>query len=375
MPDRVTKTSHSDEAVGVPRIAVLVPTYDNRDTLESVLRAAADHDLPLVVIDDASTDGCEAIITDLRQRGVVHQSFRVPRNLGKAGALRAGFELLRRSGFTHAITCDSDAQHDTDLIPVFAEATRRSPGAYLLGCRFPLHPDQPRRNLIGRTSSNVAIRAHCGIAVGDSPCGFRCWPLELAATVRGLSGRYAWEEEMITRAAWAGWPVGSIDVPAIYHARDTRVSHYRFRRDWSEGIGIYLLLLGEALLPRIHRGGPDRHPFRTAFLRRFDRLLSPGPLRGRRPEAATNRWFLLVALVLATFVAMVAPASTATIAAIAWAGWRWHAGFAAIVIASLPSLDASGMSRSILEWVVLAGGASLLSGFLRPGLRATPAAR
>ena len=373
MTDHATKTSHLDDEAGVPRIAVLVPTYDNRDTLESVLRAAASHGIPLVVIDDASTDGCDAIIAALEEEGVVDRSFRVPRNLGKAGALRAGFELMRRTGFTHAITCDSDAQHDTALIPVFAAATRRTPGAYLLGCRFPLHPDQPRRNLIGRTSSNVAIRAHAGLAIGDAPCGFRGWPLELAANIRGLSGRYAWEEEMITRAAWAGWPVRSIDVPAIYHARDTRVSHYRFRRDWSEGIGIYLLLLGEAVLPRIHRGSAERHPLRSSFLRRFDRLLSPGPLRGRRPEAATNRWFLLVALMLATLVAMVAPASTATIAAIAWAGWRWHAGFAAIVIASLPSLDASGMSRSTLEWIVLSGGASLLSGFLRPALRATPA--
>ena len=374
MPDRLTTTSRSADEADTPRVAVLIPTYDNRDTLESVLRSAASHGLPLVVIDDASTDGCDSIIDGLEREGVVHQSFRVPRNLGKAGALRAGFELLRRTGFTHAITCDSDAQHDTDLIPVFAESMRRFPEAYLLGCRFPLHPDQPRRNLIGRTSSNVAIRAHCGLAIGDSPCGFRGWPLELAASIRGLSGRYAWEEEMITRAAWAGWPIRSIDVPAIYHPHDIRVSHYRFRRDWSEGIGIYLLLLGEALLPRIQRGGSGRRPFRSAFLRRFDRLLSPGPLRGRRPEAATNRWFQLVALLIAVFVAMIAPASSATLVAVAWVGWRWHAGFAAMTIAAIPALDATGLSRSILEWIVLAGGASLLSGFLRPGLRATPAA-
>ena len=371
MTDHVKKTKHRDEEAGVPRIAVLIPTYDNRETLESVLRAAAGHGLPLVVVDDASTDGCDAIIAGLEREGVVDRSFRVPRNLGKAGALRAGFELMRRTGFTHAITCDSDAQHDTDLIPVFAEATRRAPDAYLLGCRFPLHPDQPRRNLLGRTSSNVAIRAHCGLAIGDAPCGFRSWPLELAAAIRGLSGRYAWEEEMITRAAWAGWPVRSIDVPEIYHPRDTRVSHYRFRRDWSEGIGIYLLLLGEALLPRIHRGATGRHPFRSSFLRRFDRLLSPGPLRGRRPEAATNRWFQLVAILLAILVAILAPASSATLAVVAWVGWRWHAGFAAMTIAAIPALDASGMSRSVLEWIVVAAIASLLSGILRPGLRAT----
>ena len=373
MPDRATTTSPPNDEAGVPRIAVLVPTYDNRDTLESVLRAAASHGLPLVVIDDASTDGCDAIIAALERESVVDRSFRVPRNLGKAGALRAGFELMRRSGFTHAITCDSDAQHDTDLIPAFTEATRRTPEAYLLGCRFPLHPDQPRRNLIGRTLSNVAIRAHSGLAIGDSPCGFRCWPLALPASIRGISGRYAWEEEFITRAAWAGWPIRSIDVPAIYHPRDTRVSHYRFRRDWSEGIGIYLLLLGEALLPRIHRGGPDRRPFRTAFLRRFDRLLSPGPLRGRRPEAATNRWFQVVAILLAVLVAMIAPASSATLAVVAWVGWRWHAGFTAMTIAAIPALHATGTPRSILEWIVVAAFASLLSGFLRPGLRATAA--
>lgn len=363
MPDHDTKT---ERGIGEPCIGVLVPTYDNRDTLDRVLRSAASHGLRVVVVDDASTDGCDRIIADLEREGVVHRSFRSTHNLGKAGALRAGFELMRRNGFTHAITCDSDAQHDTDLVPVFAKAIRDDPGSYLLGCRFPLHPDQPRRNLLGRTSSNVAIRAHCGIAVGDAPCGFRGWPLELAATIRGLSGRYAWEEEMITRAAWAGWPIHAIDVPAIYHARGTRVSHYRFRRDWSEGIGIYLLLLGEALLPRIHRGTPGRRPFRSSFVRRFDRLLSPGPLRGRRPEAATNRWFQVVALLSAAVVATVAPASQATIAVVAWCGWRWHAGFAAMAVAALPSLDATPVPRSVVEWIAVAGAASMLSGVLRP---------
>ena len=64
MPDRLTTTSRSADEPDAPRVAVLIPTYDNRETLESVLRAAASHDLPLVVIDDASTDGCDAIIAD-----------------------------------------------------------------------------------------------------------------------------------------------------------------------------------------------------------------------------------------------------------------------------------------------------------------------
>jgi glycosyltransferase involved in cell wall biosynthesis len=348
-----------------PVIAVLVPTYDNRSTLDAVLRGAAAHGLPVVAIDDASTDGGDAVLAELEAEGVVHRRLRLPRNLGKAGALRAGFELCRQAGFTHAITCDSDAQHDTDLIPIFAEATRTDAGAYLLGCRFPLHPDQPRRNLLGRILSNVAIRAHSGVTVGDAACGFRCWPLELPATVRGLSGRYAWEEEMITRAAWAGWPITSIDVPAIYHPPSTRVSHYRFRRDWSEGIGIYLLLLLEALLPRFPRSSSDRRPFRDGILRRFDRLLSPGPLRGRRLEAATERWFQVIALAIGGLTAVIAPPSIVTLAAIAWIGWRWHAGFAAMVIAATPSLLELEAFDGKMEWFILVAIACLLSGVIR----------
>ena len=348
-----------------PVVAVLVPTYNNSATLDAVLRDAAAHGLPVVVIDDASTDDTETVLAELDAEGVIHRRFRLPRNLGKAGALRAGFELCRQDGYTHAITCDSDAQHDTALIPIFAEATRANPGSYLLGCRFPLHPDQPRRNLLGRILSNVAIRAHSGVTVGDAACGFRCWPLELPAMVHGLSGRYAWEEEMITRAAWSGWPITSIDVPAIYHPPSTRVSHYRFKRDWSEGIGIYLLLLLEALLPRFPRSSSDRRPFRDGVLRRVDRLLSPGSLRGRRPEAATERWFQIIALAIGGLTAMLAPSSIVTLAAIAWIGWRWHAGFAAMAIAATPSLLELEAFDGTMEWFFLLAVACLLSGVIR----------
>lgn len=362
-PDEIS-TKATVQGIG-PSIAVLVPTYNNRSTLDAVLRGAAAHGLPVVVIDDAGTDDSESVLAELEAEGVLHRRLRLPRNLGKAGALRAGFELCRQDGFTHAITCDSDAQHDTDLIPVFAEATRTDPGSYLLGCRFPLHPDQPRRNLLGRILSNVAIRAHSGVTIGDAACGFRCWPLELPATVRGLSGRYAWEEEMITRAAWAGWPITSIDVPAIYHPPSTRVSHYRFRRDWSEGIGIYLLLLLEAILPRFPRALDGRRPFRDGLLRRFDRLLSPGPLRGRRLEAATERWFQTTALLAGGLTAVLAPPSIVTLAAIGWIGWRWHAGFAAMTIAAFPTLLESEYLDGRMEWVVLFAVACLLSGVIR----------
>ena len=327
-PPQTTMSSPS------PNIAVLVPTYNNDQTLRSVLEGAAASGLPVVVVDDASTDEGPKIIAELEAEGVVHASLRAPHNLGKAGAMKIGFTLCEKLGFSHAIICDSDEQHDTAMIRPFANAVRRQPDLYLLGCRYPLHPDQPRRNLIGRTLSNIAIRAHCGVAVGDSPCGFRCWPLEIPRTIGSVSGRYAWEEEMITRAAWAGWPIGSIDIPAIYHPRDTRVSHYRFRRDWTEGIAVYLLLLLEAIIPWPRR----RHgPPMAGTLRRIRKLLLPDPIMGARPEARTESWFFTLSMAIALLVMLFAPIGAVSLAVSAWIGWRWHVGLPAIAVAITPS--------------------------------------
>ena len=232
----------------------------------------------------------------------------------------------------------------------------------MVGCRWPLHPDQPRKNLIGRFFSNLAIRAHCGVAVGDAPCGYRAWPVADAVAVRGLSGRYAWEQEMITRLAWRGVPVTAIDIPAIYHPRETRISHYRFGRDWPEGIAIYAWLLVASLLP-LPRGG--LRGATRSFVRRFDRLLSPGALRGRRPETWTNRLLAITALFAGGAAGLLLPASPWTLVGVAWVGWRWHAGLASIALAIGPSLRTVPMLAGLESWLVVVGVAWLLGGLIR----------
>ena len=343
--------------------AILVPVYENAGTIESVCRACAESGIPVFVVDDGGQDGSVDIATSLAEEGVVQEVIRCPRNLGKAGALRLGFRRLLELEFDVAISVDADGQHDPSSIPPLLQIVRDVPDALVLGCRWPLHPDQPRRNLIGRFFSNVAIRGHCGIAIGDAPCGFRAWPLHSAVNVHGRSGRYAWEQEMISRMAWRGVQIRQLDIPAIYHPRETRISHYRFGRDWPEGIAIYLWLLLVALVP-LPRGGWSG-VVRT-FTRRFDRLLSPGRLRGRRPETWTDRIFVTISLLVGLLAGLTLPASPWTVGIAAWFGWRWHAGLGAIALATIPSLQSIPILASTVPWVATFGVAWLISGFVRP---------
>lgn len=339
-------------------MVILVPVYENAGTLDAVVRSCAGTGLPVIIIDDGGRDGSAEIALGLVEQGVAEAVVRCPRNLGKAGALRLGFDASIERGFQTAITVDADGQHDPASILPMIDAIRNDPSMLVVGCRWPLHVDQPRRNLLGRTFSNVAIRAHAGVAVGDAPCGFRSWPLKETVEVRGRSGRYAWEQEMITRLAWQGVPIGSIDIPAIYHPRETRISHYRFGRDWPEGIAIYVFLLLVALIPsRFAAGRPT--------IRRFSRLLSPGPLRGRRPETATNRWFALAAMTGGLAAGLLLPASPWTFGILIWIGWRWHLGLAAIMLAVLPSALTIPSLAGTPSWMITVGAAWLLGGLLR----------
>ena len=352
-----------------PSVVILVPVYENASTLEAVVTGCAASGLSVVIVDDGGRDGSAELALALVERGVARDVVHCPRNLGKAGALRLAFAKMREAGFQVAVTVDADGQHDPTLIRPLLEIVRRRPTDLVVGCRWPLHPDQPRRNLLGRTFSNVAIRAHAGVSVGDAPCGFRAWPLDASLAIRGRSGRYAWEQEMISRLAWKGVGIASIDVPAIYHPRETRVSHYRFGRDWPEGIAIYLHLLLVALIPR---GLPASRP----TIRRVSRFLSPGPLRGRRPEIATNRWFTIVALAGAFLAGGLLPISLWTIAAALWVGWRWHLGAGPILLASLPSALALPVFDGAASWLVTAVVGWTLGGLLRrPVAVVDPAAR
>jgi hypothetical protein len=186
------------------------------------------------------------------------------------------------------------------------------------------------RRKIGRSLNDLAIQAQTGVRVRDCPCGFRIYPLRLAGAVRCVSGRYAWEEEFVTRALWAGCEMVEIPVACVYLPPGVARSHYRFRRDWSEGIAINLWLLVLAALPMYwgrSRATPDR----------FRRWAGDGLLWGDAIDRAhlLASAFLGAALAVIALACPVAAAGWSLGVLAVWLSWRWHGwlwGFAAPVV-------------------------------------------
>ena len=82
-------------------LTVVIPVYNEVDTIEEIVRRVLHVELPLekelIIVDDGSTDGCQAVINQLteefdkdRIRVFFHS-----KNRGKGAALRTGFSATK----------------------------------------------------------------------------------------------------------------------------------------------------------------------------------------------------------------------------------------------------------------------------------------
>lgn len=225
---------------------VVIPLYNHERTVVAVIESAARADFRVIVVDDGSTDSGPVLVERwFQQRPSAGRLVRLACNRGKAEAILEGLREAQIDGYTTAITIDADGQHDTAFLKQFKVAAQNSmAGAMLvLGNRGPIPRDYPLARFVGRMLSGVAVRAACGRAIGDAACGMRAYEVSSTLSIRCMSGRYAWEEEIIARLAWRGARITEIRIPVIYRDVSVARSHYRFGRDWTEGTACLIAMV------------------------------------------------------------------------------------------------------------------------------------
>jgi uncharacterized protein (DUF2062 family) len=301
--------THPDEIQDpAPRPVVIAPTYNNARTLPDILARVAALGLPIIVVNDGSTDGTAKWLS-----GGVPETIRPsltvithPRNRGKAAALNTGFTDAIAAGFTHAITIDTDGQLDPEEIPALLDAARAHPEALIVGRRDDRINGYPTRSRMGRRVSNLLVRLESGVRVDDSQCGFRVYPLGLIAAVRCGVGHYGFETEVITRAGWAGCAIEQVPVTCRYLPEGQRVSHFRPTLDTLRGARMHLFLLARALFPfpRHPRWPqPTQPPAREPFWRGLWNWLNPARAWRQLRQSEVARTEIAAGLAMGVFIA------------------------------------------------------------------------
>ena len=110
----------------------IIPVFDHELAVPAVVAAVLAAGLPCVLVDDASSPVCAAVLRQLAEGDKVYL-VTLPVNQGKGGAVMAGFREAHRLGFSHALQVDADGQHDLSDLGLFLDASRQQPNALICG--------------------------------------------------------------------------------------------------------------------------------------------------------------------------------------------------------------------------------------------------
>jgi len=219
------------------KAVVCLPTYNERQNLERMVRALGDRGVSVLVIDDNSPDGtgelADRLAAELDHVEVLHRD----RKEGLGPAYLAGFKHALADGADLVLEMDADFSHDpadvTRLITWASEAD------VVLGSRYVRGGSIANwgrlRRFISAGGSHYARRL-LGVRVHDLTGGFKCFRREVLETLDldAITSRgYAFQIETTYRALRAGFRV--IEVPIAFVDRE-RGSSKMSRRIMLEAI-------------------------------------------------------------------------------------------------------------------------------------------
>lgn len=210
---------------------IVIPVFNEAATIGEVVTAARAQ-APVLVVDDGSEDGTEALA---RAAGV--EVIRHPRRLGKGQAIRTGIAAARSRSASVLVTMDGDGQHDPRDLGAVLDAARRSPRTIIVGGRLGEARMLPPDRLSAIRVAGFFVNWASGLALQDTQSGFRAYPLELFDEIRLRRGGFVFETEVLVAAALRGWRVVEVPVRAV--PRASRRSRFRPLGD-GVAIGAYL---------------------------------------------------------------------------------------------------------------------------------------
>ena len=199
-------------------ICAVIPTYNNGGTVADVVKGVLRQGLPVIVVDDGSTDDTERKLEGLEIRYIRHES-----NRGKGCALKTGLEAAQALGHRFVLTIDADGQHDPADIPALVAAAGER--TLVVGSRNIAADGMPSGSTFANRFSNFWFAVQTGRKLPDTQTGYRIYPLEDLPSLRLLTARYEAELTLLVFSAWKGLRL--VPVPVRVYYPEDRVSHFR----------------------------------------------------------------------------------------------------------------------------------------------------
>lgn len=219
------------------KLAVVIPTYNEADTLPALVKHLFALPLPgltVIVADDNSPDGTGAIADDLaaaeNQQGqqdrmiVLHR----PRKAGIGRAHAAGMMAALDRGFDYVAQMDADMSHPPEAIPGMLGTLLSLDAGVVIGSRYvnggSLSSDWGRDRRFLSAFANFYVDAILKMRIRDATAGFKLWRAEVLSQIDLewlCSHGYSFQVEMNYRCISLGYL--AVEVPIHFEERLTDI--------------------------------------------------------------------------------------------------------------------------------------------------------
>jgi glycosyltransferase involved in cell wall biosynthesis len=200
------------------RLSVLIPIYNERNTIETILARVhnASVSTEIICVDDCSTDGTRERLVALHGAGYIHRLILQPRNRGKGAAIRTA---LAASTGDIVIVQDADLEYDPQDWPALLQPIIEGKADACFGSRF---LGGPHRVLYyWHSVGNTILTTFCNMLVNlnltDMETCYKAVRGDLARSLHLTSDRFGFEPEITARLAHRDARI--YEVPISYAGR------------------------------------------------------------------------------------------------------------------------------------------------------------
>jgi glycosyltransferase involved in cell wall biosynthesis len=199
-----------------PLLSVVMPAYNERNTIDEIVRRvlAVPLKLELIVVDDGSTDGTRERLQEL-QRELGFTLLLQPENAGKGAALRAGFAGV---GGEIVVVQDADLEYSPEEYPELIELISSGRADVVYGSRFlGRHRVFLFNHYLGNRALTLLTNVLYNTMLTDMETCFKAMHVDVLRSMTLRSNRFGIEPEITAKVFKRGYRV--YEIPITYDGR------------------------------------------------------------------------------------------------------------------------------------------------------------